>query len=269
MITTKGGQLLAMEKIDTSVNELRSLPMCVGEIPGTTVFHVTIPAGQAVTYPRDDAHYQIFVLMEGACEMETTGRKELFDYRVTFVPAPEEAMTLTAKENTQLLKILWDITEEDVGLRADYNPQFPLIIPYAEAIQYVDPNKSPKTISRMMIPHKIIPRFAIGSVESYGYDFVKPHSHPMLDQFFFSFAENNMSLIINGEHIPMGGNEIVHIPLGADHGVEVTGTDHLHYMWIDFLPDNAAGLKRLDERHKPTGTVRDLEKEDKFRDNDK
>ena len=36
-----------------------------------------------------------------------------------------------------------------------------------------------------------------------------------------------------------------------------------------FLPDNEAGLKRLDERHKPTGTVRDLEKEDKFRHNDK
>ena len=77
-----------------------------------------------------------------------------------------------------------------------------------------------------------------------------------------------MLLIINGEKIPMAGNEIVHIPLGADHGVEVTGTDHMHYMWIDFLPDNEAGLKRLDERHKPTGTVRDLEKEDKFRDND-
>jgi hypothetical protein len=40
-------------------------------------------------------------------------------------------------------------------------------------------------------------------------------------------------------------------------------------MWIDFLPDNDVGLKRLDERHKPTGTVRDLEKEDKFRNNDK
>lgn len=266
---TKGGQYLAMEKIDTSVCELRSLPMCVGEIPGTQCYHVTVPAGETFTLPADGAHYNIFILVEGECVMTSDGTVADFDERVTFVPAPEKEMSVAAKSNVQLVQIVWDITEEDVRLRADYGTVFPLIQPYATGIQYVDPNKSPKTISRMMIPHKIIPRFAIGSVESYGYDFVKPHSHPMLDQFFFAFPENNMSLIINGEYIPMDGNVMVHIPLGADHGVEVTGTDHLHYMWIDFLPDNEAGLRRLDERHKPTGTVRDLEKEDKFRDNDK
>ena len=111
----------------------------------------------------------------------------------------------------------------------------------------------------MMIPHRIIPRFAIGSVESYGYDYVKPHAHPMLDQFFFSFPENDMDVIINGEHIPMGGNMILHIPLGSDHGVEVTEGKHMHYIWIDFLPDNDLGLKRLDDRHKPTGTLRSFD----------
>lgn len=266
---TKGGQYLAMEKIDTTVKEFRSLPMCVGEIPGTATYHVTVPSGKTYTLPRDTAHYHIYILIEGVCVVDFDGVTEEFAERVTFVPAPEKPMTLSAKNDTQIVEIVWDITEEDVRLRAEYGTEFPLVKPYATAIQYVDPNKSPKTISRMMIPHKIVPRFAIGSVESYGYDYVKPHSHPMLDQFFFSFPENNMSLIINGEHIPMDGNVMVHIPLGADHGVEVTGTDHLHYMWIDFLPDNEAGLRRLDERHKPTGTMRDLENEDKFRDNDK
>lgn len=266
---TKGGQYLAMEKIDTTVKELRSLPMCVGEIPGTATYHVTVPTGKIYTLPVDTAHYHIYILIEGVCAVDFDGKCEEFSERVTFVPAPEAPMTLSAKTDTQLVEIVWDITDEDVRLRTEYKTEFPLVKPYATAIQYVDPNKSPKTISRMMIPHKIVPRFAIGSVESYGYDYVKPHSHPMLDQFFFSFPENNMSLIINGEHIPMSGNVMVHIPLGADHGVEVTGTDHLHYMWIDFLPDNEAGLRRLDERHKPTGTMRDLENEDKFRDNDK
>ena len=266
---TNGGQFLAMEKIDTSVNEMRCLPMCVGEIPGTQCFHVTVPANESFKLPSDQAHYNIFILVEGECTMYSGKTVSEFSERVTFVPAPEEDMTIKAKTKVQLLQIVWDITEEDVKLRLDYGTEFPLIKPYATAIQYVDPNKSPKTISRMMIPHKIIPRFAIGSVESYGYDYVKPHAHPMLDQYFFSFPENSMELIINGEKIAMGGNEMVHIPLGAEHGVEVTGTDHLHYMWIDFLPDNDAGLKRLEASHKPTGTVRDLEKEDKFRNNDK
>ena len=266
---TAKGQILVMETIDTTVRTMRTLPMCTGEIPGASPYHITIPAGEVYRLPTDTAHYNIFILVEGQCGMESDGTHADFAERVTFVPAPEAEMTLTAVTDVQLVRIAWDITGIDVALRAEYGTKFPLIVPYATAIQYVDPNKSPKTISRMMIPHKMIPRFAIGSVESYGYDYVKPHSHPMLDQFFFSFPENKMNLIINGEFIPMGGNEIVHIPLGAEHGVEVTGIDHLHYMWIDFLPDNDAGIKRLDERHKPTGTMRDLEKEDKYRNNDK
>lgn len=268
MITEKG-QFLAWETIDTSEEKLRRLPMCQGEIPGTTPYHLTIPAGQTYKLEADEAHYHIFILIEGECLMVSGGTEKLFNERVTFVGAPEDELILSAKTTLQLVEIEWNITSEDIKLRADYKTEFPLIINYADSIQYVDPNKSPKTISRMMIPHKMIPRFAIGSVESYGYDLVRPHSHPMLDQFFFSFPENQMDLIINDEKIPMGGNVIVHIPLGADHGVEVTGTDHMHYMWIDFLPDNEAGLARLDKSHKPTGTVRDLSKEDKFRDNDK
>lgn len=264
---TKGGQYLAMEKVDTSVTTMRSLPMVVGEIPGAATNHVTVPTGKMFVLEADETHYHIFILIEGVCTVESGNVTAEFSERVTFVPAPEDTLTLTAKTNTQLLEIIWNITEEDIKLRSDYGTTFPHIQPYATSIQYVDRNKSPKTISRMMIPHKIIPRFSIGSVESYGYDYVKPHTHPMLDQFFFSFPENQMDLIINGEKIPMAGNEIVHIPLGADHGVEVTNTDHMHYMWIDFMPDNKAGLERLESSHKPTGLMRDLETEDKFRDN--
>ena len=265
----KSGKMLAMERVDTAVRERRSVSLCRGEIPGAEVSHVTLPAGENYALKADEGHFHIFILVEGVCTAKTGGEERRLAERVTFVPAPEADLFILAETPCQLVEIAWEITAEDRRLRAEYKTAFPLFCPYKDAIQYVDPNKSPKTISRMMIPHKIIPRFAIGSVESYGYDLVKPHSHPMLDQFFFSFPENRMDLIIDGEKIPMEGNVIVHIPLGSDHGVEVTGRDHLHYMWIDFLPDNEAGLKRLDERHKPTGTVRDLEREDKFRNNDR
>ena len=117
----------------------------------------------------------------------------------------------------------------------------------------------------MTIPHRVIPRFAIGSVENYGPDIVRPHAHPMLDQFFFSFPENDMDVIIDDEKYNMKGNVIMHIPLGSNHGVEVTGDRHMHYMWVDFMPDKEAGLKRLNFSHRPTGTVRDFANEDKTR----
>ena len=72
---TKGGQYLAMEKIDTTVKEMRSLPMCVGEIPGTQTYHVTVPAGKTFALPVDEAHYNIFILIEGACSVDFDGQK--------------------------------------------------------------------------------------------------------------------------------------------------------------------------------------------------
>ena len=257
---------LSIETIDTSVSELRELPLCEGCIPGATPVHITVPAGQTYTAVGDGSQYRIFVLIAGSCVFATDGKEYPFDERVTVVPAPDKDMTITATTTAQFLEILWKITPEDVAILADYKTEFPVVQPYATSIQYVDPNKSAKTISRMMIPHKIIPRFTMGSVESYGYDLVKQHAHPMLDQFFFSFPENKMDVLIDDDRVTMLGNVILYIPLGSNHGVEVTGQDHLHYMWIDFMPDNEAGLKRLDFSHRPTGLMRDLSKEDKFRD---
>ena len=85
---TKGGQLLAMEKIDTTVSEGRMLPMCVGEIPGAECYHLTVPAGNTYTLEADEAHYNIFVLIEGECEMNTADYSASFAERITFVPAP-------------------------------------------------------------------------------------------------------------------------------------------------------------------------------------
>jgi mannose-6-phosphate isomerase-like protein (cupin superfamily) len=62
-----------------------------------------------------------------------------------------------------------------------------------------------------------------------------------------------MEVIIDDEKIPMKGDTILYIPLGSNHGVEVTGDRHMHYMWIDFMPDNELGLARLEASHKPTG----------------
>ena len=254
---------IIMEKVDVSRREAASVALCKGEIPGARPVHHTILQGQTLTFAANCGYYHILILITGQATFATAGRRDTYATRLTYVPAPDAELTVTADTNTQILEIQWDIFPEDQEMIAEYHTDFPVRVPYQESIQYVDRNKSPKTISRMMIPQRVIPRFSLGSVESFGYDLVKPHSHPMLDQFFFSFPENDMDVLIDGAHIPMGGNMILHIPLGADHGVEVTGDRHMHYMWIDFMPDNELALKRLDSSHIPTGTVRSFEAEEK------
>jgi hypothetical protein len=152
-----------------------------------------------------------------------------------------------------LIEVRWEWQEGDDELAAEYKTQFPHIQIYRNAKQYRDRNKSEKTISRSVIDQRIIPRFAFGSVETYGVDAIKSHDHPMLDQYFFSFPENEMDVLIDFEPIPMKGNELLYIPLGSMHGVDVKEGQHCHYLWIDFYPDNELALKRLDASHIPTG----------------
>ena len=256
---------VVMEKVDTTVKGNRSVELCKGEIPGARPVHHTIEAGSELLFAGNCGYYHILILIEGDATFATDGKTWDFDGRTTFASAPDKDLVVTAKTQVQILEIQWDEAPGDEEDLKQYKTEFPVVVPYQESIQYIDPNKSEKTISRMMIPHEVLPRFTIGSVESYGYDLVRPHAHPMLDQYFFSFPENDMEVIIDDEKINMKGNIIMHIPLGSNHGVEVTGDRHMHYMWIDFMPDKEAGLKRLNFSHRPTGTVRDFANEDKTR----
>ena len=250
---------------DQTVTESKVL--CAGAIEGATPINHTIKQGDTLNLPPCGA-YHIMVLIAGTAVFHTAGKDYEWSERVTFVPALDADCAVYAQTDAQLLEVRWEMIESDYKLIEEYkaNTEWPYQQPYRTSIQYRDRNKSDKTISRIMLEQRHIPRFAMGSVESWGPDFVKSHDHPMLDQFFVSFPENDMFLLIDYEPYRMRGNEITHIPLGSNHGVDVTEKKHLHYMWIDFMPDNEAGLKRLDFSHRPTGTLRDLAQEDKFRD---
>lgn len=256
---------VTIEYVDTKTKKTESRELCRGEINGARPVHHKITAGDEMTFAAGVGYYHILILITGSTVFSTDGRDYPFDGRTTFVSAPDRDLTVRAVSDTEILEIQWDEEEGDAADLLAYKTVFPVIVPYQDSIQYIDPNKSEKTISRMMIPHEIIPRFTIGSVESYGYDLVRPHAHPMLDQFFYSFPENDMEVIIDDEKYNMKGDGIMHIPLGSCHGVEVTGDRHMHYMWVDFMPDKEAGLKRLNFSHRPTGTVRDFANEDKKR----
>ncbi len=257
--------IVNIEYVDTATKKTASVELCRGEINGARPVHHKIIAGDEIEFADKVGYYHILILITGTAVYTTDGVDYRFEGRTTFVPSPDKLLTVKAVTDVEILEIQWDEEEGDKEDLIAYKTVFPVVVPYQDSIQYIDPNKSEKTISRMMIPHEIIPRFTIGSVESYGYDLVRPHAHPMLDQFFFSFPENDMEVIIDDEKYNMKGNGIMHIPLGSNHGVEVTGDRHMHYMWVDFMPDKEAGLKRLNFSHRPTGTVRDFANEDKTR----
>lgn len=256
-------QKIVMETVDTTLDKSASIELCKGDIPHTRVWHHIVATGDTLTIPANTGCYHILVLVAGDVDFQTDGKTYRYNERVTFVPAPDKELVIISNSNVNIVEIQWDWSEQDTEMIAEYDTVFPVAQTYKDAIQYTDPNKSEKTISRMMIPHRVIPRFAIGSVETYGHDYVNEHAHPMLDQFFFSFPENDMNVLIDGEKIPMKGNQVFHIPLGSNHGVDIPEGHHCHYMWIDFLPDNEKGLQRLDQSHKVLNTMRSFDEEEK------
>jgi hypothetical protein len=232
--------------------ESKSEIILPGLIPGATPYHHTVAAGTSLVLEPFNGHH-ILILIGGDVEFVTDGNSYIFHERVSFVPNPKLSVEIKAITVCHLLEIRWDWKEGDDELAAEYKTQFPHIQIYRNAKQYRDRNKSDKTISRVVIEQRNIPRFCCGSVETYGIDAIKSHDHPMLDQYFFSFPENEMDVLIDFEPIRMKGNELLYIPLGAMHGVDVTEGQHCHYMWIDFYPDNDEALKRLDSSHIDTG----------------
>jgi len=244
---------IQLVKVDTEVKENRSIKILPDCIPGATPWHHSILKGSTLEMPASNEHH-IMILIGGDAQFETDGNEYIFHERVAFIPHPNKDMLVKALSDVQILEIRWEKRDkEDDNLMAQYEVQYPVISVYRNSRQYRDKNKSEKTISRSVIDQRRIPRFAFGSVETYGIDAVKSHDHPMLDQFFFSFPENSCDVLIDYEPVHMGGNELLYIPLGSNHGVDIKEQEHCHYMWIDFYPDNDEALKRLDSSHVSTG----------------
>ncbi len=251
---------IKMETLTADSSKKTSKLMLPGEIPGAAVYHHTLPAGEDFEMAGQTEFIRILFLCDGSMTFSAAGKKVTYDRKAFFAPKPESAIHLHADTDSSLLEIRWDMNETDLADLSANTENFPLTGAYEDVPQYRDFFKSETTISRAIIKQSVIPRFAMGSVEANGDDLVGQHAHPLLDQFFFSFPENDMDLLIDCRICPMKGNTLLHIPLGSNHGVIARGNQKMHYLWIDCTPQDQkdAAVAYLNEVHKPTGVKQTL-----------
>ena len=246
-----------MVTLDPKVQSQECTAMLPGSIPGATVFLHRLDAGGSKQFKPVENKAFIFLVIDGKYSFSAGDEKINVDGRYIFIPGFDQVAEFKAESKMRFLVIQWDIPDSGKNEWKHSEHQFPYVQKYITSTQYRDANKSDKTISREMVRQRIVPGFCMGSVESYGYDKVAQHPHPMLDQFFFSFPENDVDVLIDDFKVPMKGDTLLHIPLGSNHGVEVLEGKHMHYIWIDFFLGEE-GLARLDKSHKPTGTMRNF-----------
>ncbi|MCX5580064.1 hypothetical protein [Kaistia terrae] len=205
-----------------------------GEIPGVQVKLHRVGKDE-LTVRGDRLQLVVLFLISGTATIRSGSASAQFADKTCYVARPGEDIVIRATGSTEVLEVDWALTEQDYARVDLAGGQFPMVQPYADSPQYRDYFKSEKTISRTLVGPHVLPRFCMGSVESIGPDRIEPHAHPMLDQLFFSFAENDIVLLIDGQRHALGGSTLLHIPLGSDHGVEVPPGQRMHYLWLDFF----------------------------------
>ncbi|MCI8660292.1 MAG: hypothetical protein HFG54_08630 [Lachnospiraceae bacterium] len=217
------------------------------EIEGSSVYCHWLKKSCSMFFDPLPGSIPIFLLLDGTVIFENSSSCFEVREKGVFIGSPGTRVDILCQEDAQILELQRSVTEEEWDFLKS-SGRLPFFQNYEKAPRYREEGKSEKTINRMLVPQRMIPRFAMGSVETYGRDTVAKHSHPMLEQYFFSFRENDCFILIDDEQYPYPGNTLLHIPLGSDHGIVSEEGQTIHYVWMDFLFGDQ-GLKYMDEVH--------------------
>ena len=166
-----------------------------------------------------------------------------------FVPAPNEMVIVSAdKTELDVLEIEIALSEKEYADFKNQNENSRYYKVYSKCKKYKEAIKSKKTTSRMLLPENRVPRFCVGSVETYGPDEVGKHKHPMLEQLFFGLEKNDCVVTADDQETEFKEYMLLHIPLGSEHGVKVEAGKNIHYIWMDLFRSQKE-MKYITESH--------------------
>ncbi|MDZ7638746.1 MAG: cupin domain-containing protein [Bryobacterales bacterium] len=231
-------------------------PLMVGEVGEVLVDLVTVSGSETHVEPARHDEAVVFLLVAGNGTMQAKGNSYAVSGE-TIARAPQGwdwQITAHAGNAMQLVRIRRKLTAVDFEELAKF-PEFqkePLVKAFKDCTPYGEAIKSPKTVSRTLLPENYVPRMAMGTVETTGPDAVGAHRHAMLEQLFLGLKGNEITVTADEERATLEEFTILHIPLGSFHGAQVREGKKLHYVWMDFFADKA-GQEWL-KTHKPLTT---------------
>jgi hypothetical protein len=231
-------QNLAMQP--PAPNEARSEQLLIGEVAGVDITHIALsgPISHNVSPPEGCDTVLLFI--QGQATLRVEDDVYAIDSEVIAVPFSTSPLEIEVADGDTLhfLNIQKQLSPQDrndldeFSARKNariYIKKFEDCQPYTEAI------KSPKTVSRTVLPKDHVPRVAMGTVATAGPDAVGAHEHPMLDQLFLGLAKNECLVHADYAQVAFPAFSILHIPLGSRHGVKVEEGNRMYYMWMDFF----------------------------------
>ncbi len=220
--------------------EVRIEQLLVDEIPEVKASHVAVAGPASRTESPVDGRAAIFLFVKGTGTVHFGGEEQQIESETIALPISSDELTVKVPEGEVLhyVRISKQFSEEDLqdikGF-ASRDAGGIYLKKFADCQAYREAIKSPKTVSRTVLPAGYIPRVAMGTVQTTGLDEVGAHRHPMLDQMFLGLAENDVVVTADDTHARFTEFSLLHIPLGSLHGVKAEEGTEMYYMWMDFF----------------------------------
>ncbi|MGC4049334.1 MAG: hypothetical protein QM757_07445 [Paludibaculum sp.] len=214
-------------------------PVLSGEIRGVSTDQILIVGPGQHLEPAHAKEAVVWLVLEGKATMLAGTAK--FDVQgETIARAPQGVawqIDVAKGEVLRAVRVRRELTADDLAefKKFPQNNAAPHVKKFSECTPYGEAIKSPKTVSRTLLPENYVPRMAVGTVETTGPDTVGRHKHPMLEQIFLGLKGNDITVLADEQNANLTEFAILHIPLGSNHGAEVAGGKKLHYIWMDFF----------------------------------
>lgn len=232
---------IPVQKLDLGAAEagVRIQPVLAGAVAEVTLDLVSVVGPGRHEEPAAGGEGFVWLVLAGQGRMSTGGATfEVAGETVARAPQGWDWRIEAGEgESLHALRIRRRLNAHDLAEFEKYpeNNTGPLVKKFSECPAYREAIKSPKTISRTLLPENVVPRMALGTVETTGPDEVGRHRHPMLEQFFLGLRGNAITVLADQSRAELGEFAILHIPPGSSHGAEVAAGNRLHYVWMDFF----------------------------------
>ncbi|MFS4482369.1 cupin domain-containing protein [Hyunsoonleella sp. 2307UL5-6] len=220
----------------------RTLTILANEIDGVTTEHVTITDDITKHVTLKEGYKTIYLFISGYGNL--TSGDSIYKIVPETIMLPNNVNNISFKplknESLHYLKVSVFQTKLDVKDLQTFpkeNINTIYFKKFTDCKSYTEPIKSPQTTSRTILPNKIIPRVAMGTVKTIGPDKVGAHEHGMLEQLFLGLKDNSTIVYADEAQINFPEYTLLHIPRGSSHSVSVNENKEMYYVWMDFFVD--------------------------------
>ncbi|MEI8289473.1 MAG: hypothetical protein WCH99_08355 [Verrucomicrobiota bacterium] len=252
-MTTAAIPLQKLPVTAAPAGSVATIEVMTNEIPGVVTEWITIAGPTRYQEASSRQEERVWLTLDGRGTFSSGGQTfSAYDESIARAPLGQAWLVeVPAGSTLRSIRFRKLLSEAD---RLEY-PKFPenqkrlYFRRFSDCTPYREAIKSPKTTSRTLLPQDIVPRMAVGTVETTGADEVKRHQHPMLEQYFIGLQGNRCTVSADAEATLLPALAILHIPLGSMHGAKVRAGDKLYYVWVDFFTTQA-GQEWL-KMHKP------------------